>query len=62
LTTDFNGVTKLITINKYTNLAIPLIIYTRICMENEIDFKSNLVKDMENFVQNFNLKTINNID
>jgi hypothetical protein len=30
-------------------------------MENEIDFKSNLVKDMENFVQNFDLKTIINI-
>lgn len=34
----------------------------RLCIENEIDFNSNLVKDMENFVQNFNLKTINNID
>jgi len=30
-------------------------------MENEIDFKSNLVKYMENFVQNFDLKTIINI-
>lgn len=29
-------------------------------MENEIDFKSNVVKKMKNFVQNFNLKTINN--
>lgn len=62
LTTKFNGKTKLITINKYTNLAIPLIICTRICMENEIDFKSNLIKDMENFVQNFDLKTINIIN
>lgn len=31
-------------------------------MENEIDFKSNLVKDILNFVQNFDLKTINIIN
>jgi hypothetical protein len=43
-------------------LSIPLIVCTRICMENEIDFKFNIVKEMENFVQHFNLKTINNID
>ena len=60
------------TINKYKDLSIPLIICTlpsndvfvkgtRICMENEIDFKSNLIKDMENFVRNFDLKTIINI-
>ena len=30
-------------------------------MENDIDFKSNLVKNMENFVKNFDLKTIINI-
>jgi group I intron endonuclease len=59
--TKFNGKTKSITIEKYPNLGIPLIICTRICMENEIDFKSNLQKEMEDFVQNFNLKTINNI-
>lgn len=46
-----NGKEKCITIEKYPNLSIPLIICTRICMENEIDFKSNLVKDMLNFVQ-----------
>jgi len=62
LTTIFNGKTKTVTINKYKDLSIPLIICTRICMENEIDFKSNLVKDMENFVHNFDLKTIINID
>lgn len=62
LTTDFNGVIKTVTINKYKDLSIPLIVCTRICMENEIDFKSNVVKEIENFVQNFNLKTINNID
>lgn len=62
LTTGFNRKCKTVTISKYPNLAIPLIICTRICMENEIDFKSNLVKDMENFVQNFDLKTIINID
>ena len=62
LTTNFNGKTKTVTINKYPNLAIPLIICTRICMENEIDFKSNLVKDIEDFVQHFDLKTIINID
>lgn len=62
LTTKFNGKTKSVTIEKYPNLAIPLIICTRICMENEIDFKSNLVKEIENFVQNFYLKTIINID
>jgi group I intron endonuclease len=60
--TNFNGKTKSLTIEKYPNLGIPLIICTRICMENEIDFKSNLVKDMENFVQSFDLKTIINID
>lgn len=59
--TKFNGKTKSITIEKYPNLGIPLIICRRICMENEIDFKSNLQKDMEQFVQNFNLKTIVNI-
>jgi hypothetical protein len=31
-------------------------------MENKIDFKSNLIKDMENIVHNFDLKTIINID
>lgn len=31
-------------------------------MENEIDFKYNLVKDILNFVQNFDLKTINIIN
>ncbi len=60
--TNFNGKTKSLTIEKYPNLGIPLIICTRICMENEIDFKSNLVKDMENFVKNFDLKTINIIN
>ena len=49
------------TIN-YNFLSIPLIICTRICMENEIDFKSNLVKDMLNFVQKIDLKTINFIN
>lgn len=29
-------------------------------MENEINFKPNLMKEIENFVQNFNLKAINN--
>jgi hypothetical protein len=53
---------KCITIEKYPNLGIPLIICTRICMENEIDFKSNLVKDIENFVQKIDLKTINFIN
>ena len=62
LNTNFNGKTKTVTINKYKDLSIPLIICTRICMENEIDFKSNLIKDMENFVRNFDLKTIINID
>jgi hypothetical protein len=62
LYTGFNRRHKTVTISKYPNLAIPLIICSRICMENEIDFRSNLVKDMENFVQNFDLKTIINID
>lgn len=62
LTTKFNGKIKSVNISKYKDLSIPLIICTRICMENEIDFKSNLVKDMENFVQNFDLKTINIIN
>jgi len=72
LTTQFNGKTKTVTINKYKDLSIPLIICTfnedvvrrqgtRICMENEVDFKSNLVKDIEYFVKNFDLKTIINI-
>ena len=56
--TKFNHKIKEISVNKYKDLSIPLIICLRICMENEIDFKSNLVKDMENFVQNFDLKTI----
>ena len=60
--TKFNHKIKEITVNKYKDLSIPLIIFTRICMENEIDFKSNLVKDIENFVQKFDLKTINIIN
>ena len=62
LTTNFNGKIKSVNISKYKDLSIPLIICTRICMENEIDFKSNLVKDIENFVQKFDLKTINIIN
>lgn len=62
LCSKFNTKTKNVTIKKYPNLAKPLIICTRICMENEIDFKSNLVKDIENFVQKFDLKTIIIID
>ena len=62
LYTQFSRKTKTVTIEKYPNLAIPLIICSRICMENEIDFRSNLVKDIENFVQKFDLKTIINID
>jgi len=27
-------------------------------LENEVNFKSNLVKDIETFVQNFDLKTL----
>ena len=60
--TNFNYKTKSISIDKYPNLGQPLIICTRICMENEIYFKSNLLKDIENFVQNFDLKTIININ
>lgn len=62
LTTGFNRKRKTVAINKYPTLAIPLIICTRICMENEINFKSNLQKEMEDFVQNIDLKTIINID
>jgi hypothetical protein len=62
LHTKFNNKSKSITINKYNDLSKPLIICTRICMENEIDFKSNLLKDIENFVKNFDLKTIININ
>lgn len=60
--TNFNNKTKSITINKYKNLAKPVIICERICMENEINFKPMLIIEMENFVQNFDLKTIINID
>lgn len=60
--TNFNNKTKSIAINKYKDLSKPVIICERICLENEINFKSNLQKDMEQFVQNFNLKTIINLD
>lgn len=60
--TNFNNQTKTITINKYKDLSKPVIICERIYMENEINFKSNLIKDMENFVKNFDLKTIININ
>ena len=56
--TNFNNKTKSITINKYKDLSKPVIICERICMENEIHFKPNLMKEMENF----DLKTIINID
>jgi len=53
---------KSVNISKYKDLSIPLIICIRICMENKIDFKFNLVKDIKDFVQKFDLKTINIIN
>jgi len=43
-------------------MAVPLIICTRICMENNNSFQPTLIQDMLNFVQNIDLKTIINID
>lgn len=40
---------KTVSVDKYPNLGVLLIICTRICMENEINFKSNLILEMENF-------------
>ena len=44
--------------NKYKGLAKPVIICERICMENDIDFQPNIMKDMLNFVEKIDLKTI----
>lgn len=60
--TKFNGKIKTISTNKYKGLSKQLIICERICMENSIDFKSNLVKDMELFIQKSDLKTLNILD
>jgi hypothetical protein len=61
LFTTFNFKTVSISLDKFKDLAVPLITCTRICMENNNSFQPTLVKNMENFVKNFDLKTIINI-
>lgn len=42
-------------------MAVPLIICTRICMENNNSFQPTLMNDMLNFVQNIDFKSFINI-
>jgi hypothetical protein len=60
--TTFGSKTITISIKKYPNLGKPLVIMKRLCMENDINFQPTLINDMLNFVQNFDLKTIINLD
>lgn len=58
LKTQFAGKTKSVTPSKYGDLAKPLIIMERLCMENDKNFQPNIMKDMLSFVKSFDLKTI----
>lgn len=60
LFTTFNFKTVSLSVEKFKGLAVPLILCTRICMENNNNFQPILMKDMRNFVRNFDLKTIIN--
>lgn len=60
--TNFGSKSTTLRIIKYPTFAKPLIIMKRLCMENDINYIPILMKKMENFVQNFDLKTIINID
>jgi hypothetical protein len=60
--TNFGSKCKYVLITKYPTLAKPLIIMKRLCMENDINYEPILIQELQNFVQNFDLKTIINID
>lgn len=57
--TNYGSKSTTVLLEKYPIYAKPLIIMKRLCMENDINYESILIKDMLSFVQNFNLKTIN---
>jgi hypothetical protein len=59
--TNFGSKSTTVLIGKYPIFAKPLIIMKRLCIENDINYEPILVKEMLNFVQNFDLKTIINI-
>ena len=59
--TNFGSKSTTVLIGKYPIFAKPLIIMKRLCIENDINYKPILIKEMLNFVQNFDLKTIINI-
>ena len=59
--TIFGSKSNTLSITKYPTFAKPLIIMKRLCMENDINYVPILMKKMENFVQDFDLKTIINI-
>lgn len=60
--TNFGSKSTTVLIKKYPIFAKPLIIMKRLCIENDINYEPILMKEMLNFVQKFDLKTINNID
>lgn len=57
-TTKFSGKNKAVSLGKYGDLAKPLIIMERLCMENDVNFQPNIMKDMLSFVNDFDLKII----
>lgn len=56
--TNFAGKCTTVNIEKYPIMGKQLIIMKRLCMENDMNFQPMLVKDMLNFVQKIDLKTI----
>lgn len=60
--TRFGNKCTTVLIEKYPNFSKSLIVMKRLCFENDINFQPILIQDMLNFVQNFDLKTIINLD
>jgi hypothetical protein len=56
--TNFGSKSTTVLIEKYPIFSKPLIIMKRLCIENDINYEPILIKEMLNFVQNFDLKTI----
>jgi group I intron endonuclease len=56
--TIFAGKCATVNIEKYPIMGKQLIIMKRLCMENDMNFQPVLVRDMLNFVQKIDLKTI----
>lgn len=58
--TTFASKCTTVNIKKYPTIGKQLVIMERLCMENDMNFQPVLIKDMLNFVQQFDLKTIVN--